>query len=668
MPLPNMWCRFRAIYKMELRLLCWNWGYPTLFVATAALLVFTGMRLGMGTGAAVLESDVGRVSIGLLSLASLFVTGASTSRGERVRFQPLEGAYALGPEQFLAKWLAVWTALMGFLVIPVTMAIIQGPARSVWGSLPGYVAEFAITMAFTTSAVAWLVDWLGMRRWVYPLVAAAWLSFTMVQRMMGRVSLHLGGLGLLDFMRLSQPTYTEIWGDPLYGRLSLWFELFYLGLSLFFISMALWRYQVTRTHRRPIVAGGILTLAVAATLAGAVPYIHQVLYWNHLGQDARAFADQTLGSGTSPISAATAVQAYDLRVDVTDPEYLHVRGTVSIRNQSAEPRSDFILTLNHTLQVIKTDVKYERKGDMVVLHLSVPLKPGEVQAIAMEYEGKVWAIVDGVNPSLPYFTATDGVRLAPLAGWYPLAGIVGINPRGGSYSHAPASFKMRIEGPPGWAFATNLPIMANGKFEASASPWVFLAGSPRLVVETQQHVTLVAARDDLAAVRPWATEYSKAFESILPFFPNARVRGATLLVMDPGDGLLPSPDPVDGQLVLVAGRRTLTSVGHRFTPNVVVQSLTNAMWRLSGGWTNLPVQESIGSFLLAFVENNGAPAGISAAANLKGDALAQALAGLYEQQGSQAVAKVFSRLLQEPNAVSGLNTDQVRDWMRKAAQ
>ena len=146
--------RFRATLWTELRLLVFNWIYPVLHLIWIILLISMFVGRDDRSAQALLETTLGRLSIGLISLVGLFLAGISASRSERVKFFDLEESFPTDFEVIAGRWLAGTCALLLFLIEPLALAVRQGPLASLMDELPAFLSEAGLTIAFTT-ALAW---------------------------------------------------------------------------------------------------------------------------------------------------------------------------------------------------------------------------------------------------------------------------------------------------------------------------------------------------------------------------------------------------------------------------------------------------------------------------------------------------------------------------------
>jgi hypothetical protein len=174
---PGAASRFWYAFRLELFQFVWNLAYPLLHGLWLLLLVQMFFQKDDRSAQALLETTLGGVSIGLISLAALFAAGISASRAARARFSELEASFASGGEVIFARWLAGLAAMSLFLAEPVILAALQGPWASLLAGLPRFLGEALLTIAFALAAAWGLSSLVRLGRWYYPLLAAGWLAF-----------------------------------------------------------------------------------------------------------------------------------------------------------------------------------------------------------------------------------------------------------------------------------------------------------------------------------------------------------------------------------------------------------------------------------------------------------------------------------------------------------
>jgi hypothetical protein len=467
LPVRETWWRGWTAYRMELRLLCLHWGFPVLHLLWALLIGWSAREVLTLSAHDVLANDLGGLALGLMGLGGVFVAGASATRGHRTRFAPLEETFPAGAEVFVGRWLADVTALMTAVAVPLALAAAHGPAGSFWAGAPAFLAEAVVAVAFSTALTWWLLDGQGPRRWLYPAAVILWLGCGAAGRVLAGSVLHLNFAGLLDVMHLMYTHFDEIWGHIRDWPLRLWFDLFYAGAALALVAAGVWRRQ-RRGGRSPLVTGVLFLASLGLALGAAVQYVATVSAWNRQGLAIRAATDRAIGVA-DPDAGATAVDRYRLAVDLTDPARLQVDATITLRNQGSTPLSAPVFTLVQDLKIVEASVPLERDGHLLRLRLPEPIMPGESREVRLRYAGRIWAVKESAVPYPAYFTHADGVYLSTLAGWYPMAGRVGLSPWAGYQVHPPAAFDVTVTGPPGWTFASNLPAERPGHFVSGAA-------------------------------------------------------------------------------------------------------------------------------------------------------------------------------------------------------
>ena len=663
--LNRLWTAFRT----EFRLLAGNWMYLSLHVLWAALvLMFLGHDNRSAQG--LLETTLGRTAIGLISLVSLFLAAISSSRSNRMKFHELEDSFPTGFEVIFGRWLAGLLALVVFLVEPTAFAATQGPLTSLLAELPTYLGEAGLTFAIA-SAFAWaLMSWSKPGRWAYPLLAAGWLGFLLGPTILAD---RFPFASLLNFMRQGVSFYSELWGRLLYGDQPFWFNLFYIGLLLLFLALLMISLSSRRFYR-PSLPGNVL-LVIALTLAGwsGMRYVSGV-------QAARV--ENTLEILFNETNAFT-VTDYRLTLDLKDAQQTHFTAELTAANQSSVPLDTLPFRLNPVLTVTDASLPVERRNELVIVHLSQPVGPGETLSFSINYQGmlRVESISDGVVEASD-FIDPRGVRLTPTANWYPVPILSGPNMK--YTQHDPAHIRLTVINSGSLPFAANLPAVGENTFEANSASWVFLIGSPRLVVEQVGDITLITSRADLEQARGLASVFEGPLRKITPFFPDAKVQGLILMVLGEEGGLPGRTPPVAGYPLVVTPRYSPANMSaslassHRF----VIKTLVTDLWSLSGGDLDPefggPVTslerafQAVVGFLDTYVLEDGDPERMQT--HIQSDAQMQGgvdedqlvLLDIYRQGSQDAVRDVLRQMYQKPNELRGLRYESLSQWIRSA--
>jgi len=653
--------RLRVAFNTELRLLTANWIYPLLHVLWIALLYMMFAGHDNRSVQALLETALGRVAIGLLSLIGLFLAGISASRSQRMKFHELEDSFPTGFEVTAGRWLACVLALLFLLVEPITIAALQGqsPAASLLDELPVFLGEAGLTVAFT-SAFGWaLVTWLKPGRWAYPLLAAGWLSFLLGPTLLADF---FPSASLLNFMRQGVSFYSDLWGRLVYGDQLAWFNLFYTGLLLFCLTILASSLSLRRFRRLSLPGSALTVVALGLMVWSGMQYITGV-------QAAQAAPEaRTLQDKPSPFT----VTNYDLTPDLSDAHQPRFGADVTIVNRSSAPLDELTFRLNPALAITDASLPFERKNDLVYIHLPEPLSPGETRSLAFQYQGRLRleSISAGVVEASD-FIDPRGLRLTPQANWYP----VPAGPIETPGLHDPARIRLTVTGSD-LPLAANLPAAGENVFEAGAAGWVFLIGSPHLVVEPAGEVTLITSQADLAQVRQYARVFADPLNAILPFFPQAKVQGLILMVLGEEGGLPENTPPVAGYPLVVTQRYALDNMDR-------LRPLAADLWWLSGGSLDSQYSGPVTSldrafsvvvrFLDAYIKEDGDPVQMlaqlqnkTAEQQAEPDPALLALVEIYQQGGQVGIAALLDEMYRRPDELRALPYEALPEWIDAA--
>lgn len=666
--LNRTFARFRATLWTELRLLVFNWIYPVLHLLWIILLISMFVGRDDRSAQALLETTLGRLSIGLFSLVGLFLAGISASRSERVKFFDLEESFPTGFEVIAGRWLAGTFALLLFLIEPLALAVRQGPLASFMDELPAFLAEAGLTIAFTT-ALAWaLLSRVKVGRWSYPVLAAGWLGFLLGPTMLTD---RFPSASLLNFMRQGVSFHSELWGRLVYGNQPFWFNLFYLGLFAFCLAALILSVTLRRFYRLSLPGVALLASSLLLTGVGGARYVAGVQ---------AAQAAPTSGSLPAELPLFT-VSDYSLTLDINDPNLPRFYAQVTTVNSGTTPLDRLIFRLNPALIVKGASLPVEQSGEFVTVRLSAPLAPGEDLSLTMDYEGplRMESILDGVVEATD-FIDPRGVRLTPQANWYPVPAHQS-HPSG---LHDPAHIRVEAKDNGALPFAANLPIVGENLFEADTAGWVFLIASPRLMIEPAGEATLITSQADLERGREMVSAFTAPLSKITPFFPDAGARGLILMVLGEEGGLPEDTPPVAGYPLVILPRYALSN--HAGNPDYqlsfVVRILATDLWRLSGGTLdpkydgpvtslNRAFDSAVG-FLTLYARENGDAgqmlARLQSTAQGGVDENQEALVELYRQGGRDMVVSVFRQMMLRPDELRALPYDALPEWIRDAGE
>jgi hypothetical protein len=660
--------RFTVAFRMELRLLMRNWVYPLLHLLLLALLVymFLYQHLDNRSAQALLESSLGFLSIGLISLAALFTAGASASRSSRARFAEMESALPNGMETLFGRWFACLAALAGFLVAPLIVAFIYGPPVALVHALPLFLFEAVLTIAFTCSVSWWLHTRWNVGRWAYPLLAGGWLAF-----LAGPVMLYnlFPPVYLFNFMRQGSMYYSELFRRLVHGDLPFYFNVFYLGLLVLLLGMIAWRSRRLRFHKLPI-KEGVLALAGLVLAGFGMGGYFQGALTGAAAVDVYFPLTQEL---LDEIPPALVVEAYHLALDL-EPEDSHspkevlVNAVLVVRNEGPEPARAAAFNLFPSMHVEVSNHPSRRYGPLLIFDLSEPLPPGESLELTFVYSGELRRM--GLAKGLPYafdFAGRDGVRLTTLAYWYPIAFY-----EGGS-RHSPARMLVEITGGERLNFAANIPQTKPRRFESQDATWLFLIGSPHLVQEQIGDITLVTARNDLERARQLSGMYSDALSFLLPYFPDVPYKGMILMVLGEESGLPNYTPPSDGKVVVVISRPTL-SVEERagFHSPFVSNAVFYDLWALGGGdlSSNNFIPYRLSSFLSKIYKNRDDQEAMLSDMDdwltpgaMEWEPFFPHLLNTYLEQGEAGLTSVMREIRLNSSVLNGMEITELRQWL-----
>ncbi|GAP06353.1 hypothetical protein ATHL_01207 [Anaerolinea thermolimosa] len=659
--LKAMFSRFLVSFRTELRLLTLNWLYPLLHVLWGALFFQLFIGKDNRSAQALLETTVGRLTIGLISLIGLFMAGVSISRSKRFQFQEIEETYPTGFEVIGGRWMAVFVTLILFLIEPLVIAAYQGPLTSWVEGVSVFLFDAGLTIAFV-NALAWmLLLRRNIDRWGYLILAAVWLAFLLGPSML---SSHFPPASLLNFMRQGVSFYSDVWGRLIYGTQPIWFNLFYFGLFLFCLAGMMQIVSVRRFHSTSKIAIGLIVIASILAGWGGTRYVG--------GFQKASFQNRNELTLNEPVHVR--ITGYQVVMDLANPRIPHFHVVLEVLNLWENNLEQFTLRLNPVFSVTRSNVEVKHDGDWIDLHLSRPLAPGESTLVILEYEGalRVENISDGVVETTD-FIDPQGIRLTTGVAWYPLA----VSNGQLADHHEPARFSLHIENNPGLPVAANIPAVGENHFAAEQVSWVFLVASPRLVVEQIDDVTLITASADLQPGREMAVDYSRALRAIVPFFPNANVKGLILMVLGEEGGLPAYTPPAEGYPVIVTQRYVKT-------PNTwqsfITRTIASDLWFMIGGRLedtyNRPVTsldqafEAVVGFLNLYrTEQGNAEKMLTRFQNINESGMVvnenlQALLEIYQQGGEPAIATIVWEMTRKSAELEELPYDALPAWIR----
>jgi hypothetical protein len=649
--------RFWRAYRLELRLATRNLVYPLLHLGWLALLIWQFYGTDDRTAQALLETSLGRLTVGILSLVALFMAGLIASRSQQARFTEIEDSFPSGHEIPLARLSAGLTALLAFSLEALALAAVQGPFRSLLAGAPLFMAELILTLALCMAFAWWLFGWLRIGRWVYPLLAGGWLVFLIGPGILAREN---PAFSLLNFMRQGlSGSYSELWGRISVGVLPYYFNLFYVGLAALFLAIFLAGTSRRRFRRFPVAPSLLSIIALFLAGVAAIGYTNEV-----------ARAGETLHSPIPIVSEPIhpTITAYDLDIDFSDGRLLKVKARIVVLNDLENSLSELDLYLNESLAVTEASQPFSRNGVHLIFTPEAPLQPGESLGIDLSYAGPVWDFVYTIagGPQAIDFVHPHGIRLSPQSYWYPAP----------LYRYPDASFDVQITGAPGLKFGSNLPQTGPRSFQSKQAGWFFLFGGKELVADQVSNVTIYAARNDMTRVRELSSMYSDALEHYLRFFPDLEPEGLLLISLGEETGLPYGTPPSDGRLVVVISRWILSGSqrSEKSMQYSIGEALVKDLWVLGEGHPSgiqYFVLHELNRFLWAHYRSGGElqPGSITVYPTEEyQDSLTYALEQIYLKHGEAGIIRVTLKLRTHSYELAALDFTQMQAWLFEAAR
>lgn len=679
----NLMERLLVAWRMELRLICWHWSFLLLVIVWTGISMVMAedylQRSALGSARTVLEGDTGRFAISLLSLIALFVGGMSASRNTRTCFDAFAHAFPSGFELQLGRWLAVVSALTTLLIIPLGIALMQGPLTSFGIGAPLFVLVALITLAFVTAGVWWLMDWLGLRgRWVYLLLFFGWVGLNIGPLFPNRTGLRIAEAELIMFARAQSSRYQDLWGRLFEGERPLWFNLFYVGLTLLFLGM-MWQRTRRRTGQPALLPMLIVGSALMLTTGSAYNYHTHVRDWL---EATRPVETPPGYYASEPAMSPERIDSYAIAVDLRAPARPSFAVDMEVRNASDQPLTQLDLTLNRDFHIISASVPFERSGDIIHIKPSEPLAADATLPISLNYTGQllsVWESWEGF-PEAVYFTHPQGVRLATAAGWYPLPGRISLALHLRAVPNfnelpEPSQFEITITYAAPFPIASNLREVSDNTFVGDDATWVYLVGSPQLAIEQEGDVQLLAAQNNIEIARASTPRVQNALEYYRRFFPNVEVQGVTITLLDDNLGIPTGSPPSAQEPIVMYDRQSLAFMLHhseRYNGQIE-RALLEDLWQLAGGssqrWSDFG---GIAQFLWKHYQTNGEPQtylypyGETGADHFSGR-MDRFLTEVHEQHGDDGVVRVLNAFAEEQDDVGFLEDEPLHEWVQEVA-
>lgn len=676
--------RFWATCLLDLRLICFHWGYLLFLTIWSGFIIVTYTQEDYRS-----LFGLFNIVLGFSSLIGMFLTGIQASRAQRNRFDRLEVALPSGVEVLLARWLAIIMALGGLMIAPLFVLITAPAGRLDTLYVLNNFLLILVSIAFATGLV-WLVqNTVGIRRWMYPLFGVLWLAGGMLPNMLNNDGLPLPGINLFNFITMNQSINSPLWGQLSQGQLANLTVLFYAGIVLLFAGVMLWRATAARFHRRSPIIITLTAAALGVVLFAGSSYTAQVYAANQqvLAEDQhqQVYADQVMQPAAMPFQAT----AYNVTFALGTPSQLSVG--IDVLNRGDAPLTELAFSLYHQFEVTDASAPFTRDRDSLTLTLPQALAPGESTQIRVMYQENIAYLERrlGRPPEATYFIRPEGVNLACAVLWYPIPGQLLPNYTGYDDNFQaipsclldhPAAFRLTINEPGTLNYASNLTRIDATTFVSVGTTWVQLIGAPRLQTTTDNVLTLVTVSSQFERVSPLINRYYvPAFEYLQRFFPEAQHLTviALELATDSFSQWVSHPATQEALVAFISPRAfdflTSGTQGEYYTIGApLVQSLLGRSNTLTENiayllWVHYKTSgdaEQMQSLL-----ENGLPSGVSnyysAVPFAERYRIADSLYDVYIAHGETALIDLLHEMQAQMDTLSVLSAEQVITWIEE---
>lgn len=661
--MPSALMRFGREYQLQLRLIVGHWSYWVMHVVFAILMIalFGGRKDLSAEG--MLTASVGTVAAGLIMLVCVLLSGLAASRSTQVHLSELAETFPTGGELLLAGWLATSTAGMGLLIEPLVLAAYVGPFNSMlvglfpfcWYTLAGAMLGSAFTW--------WLAGWLKFRRWIYPLLAAAWAAFWLGPMFISRAGIMLT---LIDIpTRMQNADFDELFGRLEPSALSAWFWAFLLSLVFFFIALALWN-QYSRRFNQRVWPG----LPLAALSVGLCVFCATQFYGAKTNLEQYAAQNPNNLPVTSQPGDGR-IEGYDVSVDMTSANLPTISVTFTLRNDGDVAADTWNLALNHNFKIISSSYPFVRDQDSLQIQLPAPLQGKQNIDVSLVYEGKLVTYSPG--PQIPVanqFFDQNKARLGLYSLWLPVAGDRNLNSltENGSLVD-PVSVHLVVKTPQGVKVYSNLTEIAAGEYSSSETTWVYWVASSRLASRTIGKMQIYGTASDIEVANRHAVEIEGFYRMVQSFFPQVNANSATLLVFYSSNGMENDDKVTDHQPILIIPRIFFaywdeSESSKASTTRSIGFALVDDFYQMTGGSTlggrDLDI---LGEYLWTYYESGGDPAAIRA--RLTGpQPLVEVLLQIQEQSGRAGLQQALDALRHAPADLE--NNSMVAAWLKES--
>lgn len=654
--------RFGKEFGLQIRLIVGHWSYWVMHAVFAVLLFALFGGRGDGSAELLLTATVGTVSTGLIILVCVLLSGMVMGRTSQSRFSELAESFPTGSEVLLGGWLASLVAGLGLLLEPIAMAASFGPFNALLAGLFPF-CWYTLAGAMLGSAFTWwLAGWLKFQRWIYPLLAAAWLAAWLGPMFLSRVGVDLT---LIDIpTRMQNADYDEIFGRLEPSALANWFCMFIAALGLVLLSLALWRLAARRQARRIGVEALGTVLALVLCIVSGLQFTGVM---NNL-QLAKAQNPDYLLPASQPNDAR--IESYDVRVDMTAAALPQISVGFTVRNLEADSQDTLTLALNHNFKILTASVPFIHDQDTLRLQLPVALGSQQQTEISLTYEGMLITYSEG--PQIPVsnqFLDSRKARLGLYAYWLPVAGNENLESLAGlGCLVEPVSIHLILKTPPDVNNYTNLIQIAPDEYSSSATNWLYWVASSRLTESSSDHLRAFGTARDIARAARYISQIDEFYASLQTFFPTVNAQPASLLVFDTRNAMAVSGvDVNDQQPVLVVPYMFFTywdqsESSKAITTMSIGSALVDDLYQMSGG-SSLSGEDLdvLGRFLWLNYEFKGDPAAIRNAL-FSPQPLAEVLLQVLEDSGQAGLAKAVDALRQAP--ADSENENALALWLK----
>jgi hypothetical protein len=549
---PTAWLhRFGCEYRLQLRLVAGHWSYWIVHLLFAAVLfALFGSRQDKAAEG-MLDGSMGTLSAALTLLFSILLSGIAASRASQARFAEIAQAYPSGVEVPLAGTLAMATAGSGLLLEPLALAAWIGPWSSWVAGLLPFSAYGLVCALLGAAFTGWLAAWMPFRRWVYPLLAGAWVAFWLGPVYLRRLGLSLTVIDLYD--RMENVDHDSLFGLLEPRALSAWFCAGFAALALVCLCLAVWRQGALRERRRWLPGLPLTALALVLLVWCGVRYTAVIAdLEDHFARTSQPYV-------LPASSAGVFVSAYQAQVDLTTPGGPTVTLHMQLHNDGPDAPKTIPLALHPDLRLVSASLPAQRSQNVLTLQPAAALADGQDLAVDLVYQGELTTY--GFGPQIPVvdqFLKPRSARLGLSSFWLPVAGTTDVEQlsAGGALAH-PAAVQLTFKTPADVPVYSNLDATGPGAYAGQAVAWVYWVASPRLTRLDLPMLHVYLSSSDVSVAQPYLAQIEGFYRELQTFFPTAQAQPADLLAYDAWRGL-----PAIGSLRM--GRRPVLNMDRIF--------------------------------------------------------------------------------------------------------